>query len=259
MPNSPLKTGLLSVPNEVWKHHLSPFLAPTEFINFFRKTCKSLLVSPKLEKCRLNRAFLDGKWTNAIKNNKPNIVLSIILSRPDRNPSKTGGDWRWTYTLTWASYYSYHEIVRLLLTDQRVNPAANDNYSIKWAARNGHLDIVRLLLADQRVNPAVEGNEAIRKASRNGHLDIVRLLLADQRVNPAEIDNYAIKYAARNKHTQIVQLLLNHILMKLMRRNPSKSPSYPQHIHDLALKEDGEGFPLLYTLMQESLNLYNTK
>ena len=44
------------------------------------------------------------------------------------------------------------------------------------------MDIVRLLLSDPRVNPGDYNNETIRLASKNGHMDIVRLLFSDTRV-----------------------------------------------------------------------------
>jgi len=62
------------------------------------------------------------------------------------------------------------------------------------ASQNGHLDIIQLLLSDPRVNPADNNNGAIRYASKNGHLDIVQLLLSDPRVlnslSPQDIRTY---------------------------------------------------------------------
>ena len=43
------------------------------------------------------------------------------------------------------------ETVKVLLADQRVDPSAWRNYAILWAASNGHLEIVKLLLSDERV------------------------------------------------------------------------------------------------------------
>ena len=46
-----------------------------------------------------------------------------------------------------------NNIVKLLLTDERVDPSANNNYAIKHALLNSHTEIVRLLSEDRRVNP----------------------------------------------------------------------------------------------------------
>ena len=80
-----------------------------------------------------------------------------------------------------ASENGHIDVVRLLLADGRVNPAASDNYAIRLASENGRTDVVRLLLADGRVDPAAKDNYAIREASCYGHVDVVRLLLADVR------------------------------------------------------------------------------
>ena len=34
------------------------------------------------------------------------------------------------------------EVVELLLGDERVDPAADDNYAIRWAAQNGRTEVV---------------------------------------------------------------------------------------------------------------------
>jgi hypothetical protein len=41
---------------------------------------------------------------------------------------------------------------------ERVDPAAQDNQAIRWASRYGKVDVVRLLLADARVDPAAQHN-----------------------------------------------------------------------------------------------------
>ena len=43
-------------------------------------------------------------------------------------------------------------------------------------SKNGHSEIVKLLLADPRVDPAADNNVTIRDASLHGHTEIVKLL-----------------------------------------------------------------------------------
>ena len=38
------------------------------------------------------------------------------------------------------------DVVKLLLSDPRVDPSANDNYALRLAIQNGHKDVVKLLL-----------------------------------------------------------------------------------------------------------------
>ena len=107
--------------------------------------------------------------------------------------------------------YGCVDVVKMLLEDGRVNPAADYNNAIRWASTNGHTEIVRLLLQDPRVDPADDNNVAIRYASEEGHTEIVRLLLAwsngTKRVDPSADNNYALRYAIKNNHTAIVQML----------------------------------------------------
>jgi hypothetical protein len=70
-------------------------------------------------------------------------------------------------------------VVRLLLSDERVDPSADTNYAIQVASENGHVEVVRLLLSDERVDPSDGKNGAIRCASKNGHIEVVKLLLSD--------------------------------------------------------------------------------
>ena len=100
-------------------------------------------------------------------------------------------------------------MVKLLLTDQIVNPADHNNFAIRWASKNGHANVVERLLNDDRVNPTASANYAIRKASDNGHIDVVKLLLNDSRVNPADKNNLAIYLASKSGHVDVVKILLN--------------------------------------------------
>ena len=82
------------------------------------------------------------------------------------------------------------------------HPSAEDNHAIREASQNGHLEIVRLLLTDSRIDPSADDNYTIREASHNGHLEVVRLLLADPRVDPSADDNFAIREAGEYGHLE---------------------------------------------------------
>lgn len=101
--------------------------------------------------------------------------------------------------------------IQLLLNDNRFDPSAYNNYytlfAIVFASQNGHSDIVKLLLSDPRVDPTDDNNFSIIMASKNGHREVVKLLLNDNRIIPAKYSNYAIQQACQNGHTDIVQLL----------------------------------------------------
>ena len=50
-----------------------------------------------------------------------------------------------------ACEYGYHEVVKLLLQDSRVDPSNDNNSAIRHASRNGYHKVVKLLLQDPRV------------------------------------------------------------------------------------------------------------
>jgi hypothetical protein len=100
------------------------------------------------------------------------------------------------------------DLVRELIEDPRVDPAAEDNWAISDAAYRGHARIVQMLLADARVDPSVRRNEPLCRAAREGHADVTRLLLSHHKVDPSANNNYAIIEAARRGHAAVVKLLL---------------------------------------------------
>jgi len=101
------------------------------------------------------------------------------------------------------------EIMKFILADDRVNLDGEIlNMCCVDACVEGHDEIVRLLLCDKRADPGTNNNLAIRMASVRGHVEVVRLLLVDKRVNPSDDQNSAICDAARHARANIVKLLL---------------------------------------------------
>ncbi|RKP16154.1 hypothetical protein ROZALSC1DRAFT_25606, partial [Rozella allomycis CSF55] len=47
------------------------------------------------------------------------------------------------YLVRIASRFGWGEIVKLLIANEKVNPAANNNYAIEWAFRENHVDVVK--------------------------------------------------------------------------------------------------------------------
>lgn len=50
----------------------------------------------------------------------------------------------------------------MLMADERVHSAVEDNFAFKWAARNGPTEIVRMLMVDERVNLAAKDSALLR-------------------------------------------------------------------------------------------------
>jgi ankyrin repeat protein len=151
-----------------------------------------------------------------------NVITHSLLSHDLFDPSVR--DDENDSAIEIASYYGRTEVVRLLLSDNRVDPSACDSYAIKWASQNGHDKVVRLLLSDNRVDPSDINNYAIKMASHNGHVEVVRLLLSDNRVDPSADDNEAIRSASENRHDKVVRLLLSDNRVDLSLNTISKKP-----------------------------------
>lgn len=136
------------------------------------------------------------------------------------------------YAIQINSRNGHTEIVKLLLKDFRVNPAANDNNAIKLSSVYGHVENIKVLLKDPRVNPAADNDYAVEMASQNGHVEIVKLLLKDLRVNPAAEENKAIQFASQNGHTEIVKLLLKNFRVNPATNNntPIRTASIHNHV-----------------------------
>ena len=107
--------------------------------------------------------------------------------------------------IRWAAAQGHLEITRLLLKDDRFNPAHHGNLALCLAVRHGHLPIVALLLKNAKVDPCDRNHESIRNACRYGHVDILVLLLLDGRAQPMRSH---LEEAASNGHDEIVSMLL---------------------------------------------------
>jgi len=141
--------------------------------------------------------------SNFIQAVRDGDLEKVKLLLPISDPSENNSD-----AIRWASYNGHLEVVKLLLSDPRVD-SSDVNTAIRYASSNGRTEIVKFLLADPRVDPSANNSDAIRWASNNGHLEVVKLLLSDPRVDSSYDINAAIRYASSNGHTEIVKLLLS--------------------------------------------------
>jgi hypothetical protein len=114
--------------------------------------------------------------------------------------------------LVFASQEGHLEIVKLLLKDKRVNPSAQNNAALINALQHEDLEILKILLADYRVDPSAQGNRALIAAAEYGHFDIVKLLLRRDRVDPSVLDNRALISAALVAHSEVLEKVRHYIL-----------------------------------------------
>jgi hypothetical protein len=113
--------------------------------------------------------------------------------------------------MKWADSNGFGQIVSELLDEMLDFPHEYSNplnFLIYFASEKGRSDLVKLLLTDNRIDPSVDDQLPIRRASWQGHPEVVKLLLADKRVDPSAEDQYAIQFASENGHVEVVKLLL---------------------------------------------------
>ncbi len=99
-------------------------------------------------------------------------------------------------------------IIEAILKSKKLPEIGDFNESLQSAVIHGQTDIVRLLLSDDRVDPSIYDNMALLQAVRKGHAEIVKLLLLDKRVDPSVYDNVALEEAVLRRQTETAKLLL---------------------------------------------------
>ena len=160
----------------------------------------------KYEKQIQRQGLLNNKLKDAVKQEEtPNLEYVKDLIRKGANVRTSNN-----LAIRWASAKGHVEVVKILLSDKRVDPTADDNYAFQWASEYGQVEVVKILLSDKRVDPTAGNNLAIRVASANGHVEVVKILLSDKRVVPSADDNAAIRWASANGHVEVVKILYQH-------------------------------------------------
>ncbi|CAH6420310.1 Ankyrin repeat protein [uncultured virus] len=139
-----------------------------------------------------------------------NLLATSVLLELDYDPSMNDST-----SLVLASsspYYGYNiEVIKLLLSDPRVDPSRNNNFVFGILCYEHETELIKKLLLDLRVDPADGDNAILRYASANGEVEIVKLLLDNNRINPelgTEHTN-ALMEAIENNQPEIVTLLLD--------------------------------------------------
>jgi len=86
-----------------------------------------------------------------------------------------------------------YDLVNALLLEG-CDPTLGKNYALSIAAYLGNVNILKLLMSHEKVNANANNCNALRCAAVEEHAEVVDLLLPLS--NPAENDNYMIKWAA---------------------------------------------------------------
>eukprot|EP01117_Protostelium_nocturnum_P013684 TRINITY_DN5129_c0_g1_i1.p1 TRINITY_DN5129_c0_g1~~TRINITY_DN5129_c0_g1_i1.p1 ORF type:complete len:367 (+),score=80.15 TRINITY_DN5129_c0_g1_i1:103-1101(+) len=127
-------------------------------------------------------------------------LVRVLMSDPRVDPSSENNS-----VIQSASWYGHYGAVKALLQDPRVDPT---RYSLHFACKVGNLELVKLLLEDPRSLPSSNQNQAFRNACKFGHALVVEELLKDERIDPSAKNNISIQDAAQNGFFEVVDLLL---------------------------------------------------
>ena len=110
-----------------------------------------------------------------------------------------------------AASVGHVEIIKMLLKDSRVDPAAFENKAIIAAAQEGHDRVLRMLLKDGRADPGLDNNKALWGACHFNHSRAVKHLLDDPRVDPSVGGtNKPIECAAEHDNVSVLRALIKY-------------------------------------------------
>ena len=109
--------------------------------------------------------------------------------------------------LKFASQKGIVDVVKVLLSDERMDLTANGNNALMLAITKNHENVGNVLLNDP-LHRVVPTNDTLYLAIKHNSLTIVHVLLADPRVDPTADYNRAIKLAIENGFIDVMERLL---------------------------------------------------
>eukprot|EP01117_Protostelium_nocturnum_P000592 TRINITY_DN1067_c0_g1_i2.p1 TRINITY_DN1067_c0_g1~~TRINITY_DN1067_c0_g1_i2.p1 ORF type:complete len:334 (+),score=104.08 TRINITY_DN1067_c0_g1_i2:374-1375(+) len=108
----------------------------------------------------------------AVQRGKPDIVRALIASERVDPAFNSNEPIRMS-----SISKNGAESMRILLTDPRVDPTTYD-IPLSNSCHYGNEEMVKMLLSDSRINPSSANNRALRNAIDGTHKNVVKLLLA---------------------------------------------------------------------------------
>lgn len=96
------------------------------------------------------------------------------------------------------------EVVKLLLTDKRINPASGMSDPLRAAVKNDHSKLIEILLADGRSDPT----HGFLSAAEEGHLKWVKYFMEVYNIDPSTQDDLALKRSSFFEYFDVVDYLL---------------------------------------------------
>ncbi|KAI9341216.1 hypothetical protein BDR26DRAFT_934208 [Obelidium mucronatum] len=114
--------------------------------------------------------------------------------------------------IRWAAINGYDQVVGFFMGqchDSKLDPTAEDNQALRLACDNRHVLVVKLLLSDSRVDPSCCFKKAMETPHETGRNQVLRLLLAaDQAIDPSTNNNRPLVLAVKSQDVEMVKFLL---------------------------------------------------
>ncbi len=155
----------------------------------------------------LELLLADHRIDPTIRNNQAIIIspdysiFKLLLDDGRSNPLAQN-----SLAIIYASRNGNTTIVEDLLS-LGADPSVYNNEAIILACKYRNLDVIKILLSDPRVNPADRENIAIITASMNNNEKVLKLLLSNDRIDPSDQNNLALRSAIRCNQNNIIELL----------------------------------------------------
>ncbi|KAJ3030159.1 UNVERIFIED_CONTAM: hypothetical protein HDU68_009933 [Siphonaria sp. JEL0065] len=127
-------------------------------------------------------------------------VMEVLLEDYRFDPSGTS-------LIRTAAHIGRADMVQVLLKDGRCDPTVRNNSSLLASCRRGYFEVVRVLLSDPRVD-STSTNEFLVGACRRGHTTVVRLLLEHE--TPLVWLITGLNAAAGSERVEVLGLLFEH-------------------------------------------------
>ncbi|KAJ3357303.1 hypothetical protein HDU91_005427 [Kappamyces sp. JEL0680] len=148
-------------------------------------------------------------------------IVDVLLTDRRVDPSVMDN-----HAIYYAALEGHRQTVEILMKDSRVNPADSQNRTFARACqRVENLDILKLLLTDPRVDPKECEAEALENAAANDCVEILEFLLDDLKLNASVCADRALYTACQSGHELCVKILLDRNSNPANPENPSIIPA----------------------------------
>ena len=150
------------------------------------KNGDATVVAALLSDPRVERNNLSASFSRALENGYTEVVRLLLADSRFKLPCMTSG-------MEKAIERNRVEVVRLIIEDGRYN---TKYLSIEQTPKNCSVEMVKLLLSDKRIDPTTEFNGALRNARKFKRVDVEMLLLQDWRVRALDVKRQGVQQLA---------------------------------------------------------------